>query len=337
MNNLTRILTIDGGGIRGIIPGMILVAIEKKLQQKTGNKDARIADYFDMIAGTSTGGILTCFYLCPGKNNRPKFSTQEAVDLYLTKGHKIFDIKLKQRMKSMNGLADEKYDATSLEQELNLYFGSIKLSQLLKPCLITAYDIQRRRAHFFTQIEAKDSKNDDYLIKDIARATSSAPTYFEAVNIQSLSGKSYPLIDGGMFANNPSMCAYVEAYKVFLTNPTAKNMLILSLGTGNVEKPYPYKKAKDWGMIGWLRPVIDILMSANAEVVDYQLRKIFQTVGKLNQYLRIEPDLGSYGEDVSALDNASAKNIDLLEKIGKETSKDFEGELKTIVGLLIGD
>jgi patatin-like phospholipase/acyl hydrolase len=64
---MTRILSIDGGGIRGIIPGQILVILEEKLKAKTGNENARIADYFDLIAGTSTGGILTCAYLTPDK------------------------------------------------------------------------------------------------------------------------------------------------------------------------------------------------------------------------------------------------------------------------------
>ena len=85
---LTRILSIDGGGIRGIIPGQILVILEEKLKAKTGNAEARIADYFDLIAGTSTGGILTCAYLTPDKESplRPKFDAPQVVDLYLNNG-----------------------------------------------------------------------------------------------------------------------------------------------------------------------------------------------------------------------------------------------------------
>src|SRR5947207_3704233 len=82
-----RILSIDGGGIRGIIPGQVLVALEKKIQQLSGDNSKRIADVFDLIAGTSTGGILTCLYLCPDANSaRPRFSAADAVDLYLQNG-----------------------------------------------------------------------------------------------------------------------------------------------------------------------------------------------------------------------------------------------------------
>jgi len=88
MSKPFRILSIDGGGIRGILPGQLLVELEKKLQTISGNSSARIADYFDMIAGTSTGGILTCLYLYPDKKNpsRPLFTAKEAVDLYLENG-----------------------------------------------------------------------------------------------------------------------------------------------------------------------------------------------------------------------------------------------------------
>ncbi len=96
---LTRILSIDGGGIRGILPGQILVSLEKILKTLDNNPDAHIADYFDLIAGTSTGGILSCMYLSPDKDrpDRPRFSAQKAVELYLDRGDEIFDISFWQK------------------------------------------------------------------------------------------------------------------------------------------------------------------------------------------------------------------------------------------------
>ena len=111
MARFTRILSIDGGGIRGIIPAQILVSLEEKLRQQTGDRGARIADYFDLIAGTSTGGILTCVYLCPdrGDPKRPRFTAEEAVDLYFERGDEIFDIPVWHRVRAAGGLRDEKY------------------------------------------------------------------------------------------------------------------------------------------------------------------------------------------------------------------------------------
>src|SRR5690349_18293371 len=100
-----RILSIDGGGIRGIIPGQVLVALENKLQQLSGVPGTRISDAFDLIAGTSTGGILTCLYLCPDATGRSKFSASDAVNLYLQNGDNIFDVSVFGSIASIGGLA----------------------------------------------------------------------------------------------------------------------------------------------------------------------------------------------------------------------------------------
>ncbi|MCK4803316.1 MAG: patatin-like phospholipase family protein, partial [Spirochaetes bacterium] len=240
MSKFTRILSIDGGGIRGLIPAKVLAAVEQKLQEKTGNKNAHIADFFDLISGTSTGGLLTCIYLCPGLNgsrDRPRFSAEEAVRLYMERGDRIFDLSLWQRIRSAGGLRDEKYSADAFEETLEDYFGDLRLSDLLKPCLITAYDIKRRCTVFFTQHDAKRMETRDFFLKDVARATSAAPTYFEAAKIKSLADVPYPLIDGGVFANNPAICAYIEVRRKFKKRPIIKKIAMLSLGTGFIKKP----------------------------------------------------------------------------------------------------
>ena len=321
-----RILSIDGGGIRGILPGQILVALEGKLQEKSRKPEAKIADYFDLIAGTSTGGILTCLYLCP----QPRFSASEAVDLYLNRGDDIFDVSLWQRLSSGGGLWDEKYSEDELEDILREHFGNLKLSELRKPCLITSYNIRDRKPHFFKQHKAKKDRNRDFLVRDVARATSAAPTYFEVPRVTSLSEKRYPLIDGGVFANNPALCAYAEARTL---GYTAKDMLILSLGTGEVKKRYRYREAKDWGLAGWSRPVLDIMMSGVAETVDFQLKQIFASVDSSSQYERIQPELAGAKPE---MDNATDWNLEALKKAGQQCAKDKDSVLDQIAGRLVG-
>ncbi|PCJ84525.1 MAG: patatin [Flavobacteriales bacterium] len=334
MAKLTRILSIDGGGIRGIIPGQLLVAFEEMLQQESGNPMARISHYFDLIAGTSTGGILACAYLCPEKPGKkaPCFTAEEVVGLYFKRGHDIFDIPVFHSIRSVRGLIDEKYPAKGIEKALKDYFGNTKLSELLKPCLITAYDITNTRGHFFTQHDAKKSKSYDFLVRDVARATSAAPTYFECALVKSLTNARYPLVDGGVFVNNPALCAYAEV-RNFKSKPKAKDMLILSLGTGYTEKSYQYKKAKDWGALEWLKPVINIMMDGVAETVDYQLGQIYDAANAPNQYLRINPKLPkSVDPD---MDNASPENLKALKRLGVRTAKKHEAELRRIARLLV--
>jgi uncharacterized protein len=345
MAKKVTILSIDGGGIRGILPGVILSHIENRLREKEGDK-VRLSDYFDLMAGTSTGGILTCIYLAPGDDGRPKFTAQQAVDLYLERGHEIFDISFWQKFRSGMSLADEKYSADHLEESLLDYLGELKLSQLLKPCIVTSYDIFKRNAVFFNQVDAVKSNIRDFYVRDVARATSAAPTYFETARIKSLYGTPYYLIDGGVFANNPAMCAYAEARTLDfeselhhagkMDKPLAKNMVMISIGTGSEGTPYDYNQAKDWGAIGWILPLIDILMSGNSETVNYQLTQMFKTIAPPDQrdYYRLEP---KRAPAESAMDNATPKNMGALKEAGMRFVSDNEELLEKIVDLLIAN
>jgi uncharacterized protein len=342
MSKKIRILSIDGGGIRGIIPAVILNYIEDQIRVREGN-DKRLAEYFDMIAGTSTGGILACAYLTPGNDLKPKYSASDALSFYLKRGHQIFNVDFWQEIRSAGSLADEKYPAKELEQALKDYFGDLRLSEFLKPSLITAYDIRNRNAKFFNKIDAVNDIRDFY-VRDIARATSAAPTYFEVSDIHSIYGAPYYLIDGGVFANNPAMCAYAEARTTDFAHalgddqkssyPFAKDMIMVSIGTGSHPDPYYFDKAKNWGALGWLLPLIDILMSGNSETVHYQLKQLFDTLGEpeKNNYIRLEPTVG---DAKHAMDIATPENMSALVEAGKHFVDNNMEKLDEIVEKLI--
>ena len=335
---MIRILSIDGGGIRGILPGQVLVSLEKKIQQKTNNPNARISDYFDLFAGTSTGGILTCALLAPDviDPTRPKLTAQGAVDLYLKQGGEIFKKTTRKKFTSIFGLADEVYDEKNIEKVLKDVFGDIKLSQLLKPCFITSYDIFRRQAHFFAQHDAKENEGYDFPVVDVCRSTSAAPTYFEVSKATSSTGVEYPLVDGGVYVNNPSLCAYAEACSIFKkpggkVNVTADDIFILSLGTGTEKKPYQYKKAKDWGKVEWIVPLIDIMMSGVSETVSYQLQQIYKAIGRPDQYVRIQPIIGDADTE---MDDATPTNLNALRMAGTESAEINESLLDRVVATI---
>ncbi len=336
-NCIMKILSIDGGGIRGIIPGVVLVALEQKLQEMSGNPAMRLADVFDMMAGTSTGGILACLYLCPDKaSGRPKFSAQEAVDLYFEHGRSIFEASSAKRLQSLDGLRDEKYSAHALEKTLSTYFGDLTLGDMLKPCMITAYDIERRQAHFFTSKDvASKGAGWDFYLRDVARATSAAPTYFEPARITSLDQSIYPLVDGAMFANNPTMCACIEAF-TSKAGVTVKDLQVLSLGTGDTDQAYDYKEAKDWGKVGWIVPALDIMMSGVAETVDFQLQQLFSSVGCSSQYMRLQAALKDFAMVDRDLDNASKTNMQELKHVGESLAASADGQLTDFAAMLLG-
>jgi len=336
-----NILSIDGGGIRGILPAKALAYLESQLI--SNNKNTRLCDYFDLIVGTGTGGIIAAMITTPDSHGRPRYKAQETVDLYANEGEKIFDSSLWKRISSMGGVADEKYSASYLEKMLNQHMGTTMLSQTVKPILITSYDIRNRATKFFGTTDTIN-KSRDFFLKDICRATSAAPSYFEPARITSASGTPFTLIDGGIFANNPAMIAYAEARTIDFAKilgtenkpsfPVAKNIFLVSVGTGKVKKPYFYEESKDWGSIHWIKPVMDMLMSGNGETVDFELQQIFKTCTNPKDYIRLEPELLGINPE---MDNASSKNIKALLQLGDKFVSDNKEILDNLANQLISN
>lgn len=340
-NKYVRILSIDGGGIRGIIPGMILATLEDKLQQKTNSKNARLSDYFDLIAGTSTGGILSCAYLTTDNHSKEAvypyraYRASYVAELYQKYGAIIF----KHHFMRF-GILKEKYDANGLEKVLNIFFKDDMLANLLKPCLITSYDIESRKGHFFRQHKAKTNQFYNFEVKDVARATSAAPTYFPTETARSEKDVGFSLIDGGVFVNNPALCAYSEVREVFKREQsddhvTAKDIVIFSLGTGSNRQPIENKKAEHWGAIQWIKPLIEVMMSGVADTVDYQLEQIFDSIHANNQYFRINKELPEYID--GSMDNTNPDNIQKLKEFGIKLAQEKDQELDKLVNLLLAE
>jgi predicted acylesterase/phospholipase RssA len=332
---MKKILSIDGGGIRGIIPGMILVALEDKLKRETKNPDAAIVDYFDFFAGTSTGGILTCLLLCPSETDpgRPRFSAKEALDLYLKHGNEIFKMSFFKRLRAKFGLAGERYNSAIFEGVLKTYFGDSKLSQLIKPCIISAYNIELRKTHFFRQqsaITRGDAR--DFYLRDVCRATSAAPTYFSVAEIHSMANVRYPLLDGGVFATNPALSGLIEVTRAF--NQTRINdIFLVSLGTGRSRRSYDYDHFKKSSAMAIVPAILDIMMSGVAETSDFFLQQLFQSAGKMQNYNRIEPN--SLESIKEGLDAASPSNIEKLVALGDRTVSENETKITQLARMLI--
>jgi uncharacterized protein len=294
---IKTILSIDGGGIRGIIPAMILAHIEKK----TGTPVYRL---FDMVAGTSTGGIIALGLTKKGADGANAYTAARMVELFQDDGSTIFPHPWWDKVRITDGLWDQRYPSDGIEQTLTRLAGDAKLKDALTNVLVTSYDIQKRDAVFFKSWAGKDDPACEFTIRDIARATSAAPTYFEPHKIEIDRHNYYSLIDGGVVAGNPTLCAFVDAREVF----EGSQFFILSLGTGQVRHPYSYVEAKDWGKISWAQPIIDIVMDASNHQVDHQVRVLQRTSqsGSVDSYYRLQPDLNA---DLEAMDDSRPENV----------------------------
>ena len=335
MNNKkrVRILSIDGGGIRGVIPATILKYAEEYLQEKAPG--TRLADHFDLIAGTSTGGILTCIYLTPDIEDpkKSRFSAEEALNFYREEGYRIFNASKVSNWVRFSGLLRATaYSPKHLEYLFNSRFGELKISELLKPCLITTYNVDSKSAFFFTSSEKQFKR--EYLVADVARSTSAAPTYFPPAKIKNIApnakeeGELTKMInlDGGVFANNPLMCAYAEARKTNFeernnNQPTAQDMYILSLGTGGGGFDLNGKESiGSWNLLKWAKAIPDIMMDGSTDTVAFQMNEIFRAKKENDPgaYLRVDVPLKErqYSSDMA---NASPENIKKLEEAAQRT------------------
>lgn len=328
-----KILSIDGGGIRGILPAMILQEMEKRLRERLGKPTARIADYFDMIAGTSAGGMLACSMLY--KHDGKKMDCSKAVELFESGGPIIFK---KTCFNQIRRVFDSMYPAKNIESVLAEIFGDSQLSESDTEGLITAYDITNREAVLFDTDSAKRDPNRDYRLADIARATSAAPTYFPVAEVASMGGTKKCLVDGGIYANDPSLCAIIEAKKKIWSEteraPKIHDMYVVSIGTGRVSKSYLYDKAKGWGLISWALPVIDILQSSGAEVISYQVGKLFEAEECQDQYVRLTPEIGDASDQ---MDDGSVKNIEALKASALDYIQKHSAELDKVIGDLMNN
>lgn len=321
---MRKVLSIDGGGIRGIIPAMVLAEIERRTGKPT-------SEMFDLVAGTSTGGILALGLTRPGRDGKPQYSAERLIELYETEGGRIFSIPVWHRIRAVGGLAEEKYPSKGIEDVAREYFEDHRLAEALTEVLVTAYEIEGRIPWFFKRRYARDpgKKGYDFLMREVARATSAAPTYFEPLQLVVGQEGKRAFVDGGIYANNPAMCAYVEARKIY---PEEDDFLVVSLGTGELTRSLPYEEVKGWGLALWAQPILSVVFDGVADTVDYQLREILPSDGDARRYYRFQTVLDIGKDD---MDDASRTNIAALKVKARDIISKNDAALKTLCAQLV--
>ncbi|XP_004288052.1 PREDICTED: patatin-like protein 1 [Fragaria vesca subsp. vesca] len=351
--NLITVLSIDGGGIRGIIPGVLLTYLESQLQHLDG-EDARIADYFDVISGTSTGGLITAMLAAPDENNRPLFAAKDIVPFYLDNCPKIFPqsrglcATVTDLVKVLIG---PKYDGKYLHKLIRSIVGDKRLSQTLTNVIIPTFDIKTLLPVIFSTYQVASYPVKNAKLSDICIGTSAAPTYFPAhyfENHQQGETNKFNLIDGGVAANNPALVAITEVTKqIMRKNPDFSEVqplelyerfLLITLGTGSnkSELRYSAKMASKWGILSWLyddgsSPLVNSYNEASSDMVAYHNCAIFEALQSENNYLRIDDD--TLTGDLSSVDKATKENLENLVEVGEQLLKKQVSRMNLDTGL----
>jgi predicted acylesterase/phospholipase RssA len=267
-----KVLAIDGGGIRGLIPALVLAEIERRC-------DRPMSQLVDLVAGTSTGAIIACALTRP-----EPLAAERVARIYVDEGPDIFHRSLIKRIASADGYLDERYDADGLLTSLRRHLGDTRLAEARTEILITAYDLELRNAMLL-------GRGDDLSMVEAAHASSAAPSYFEPARVGNLT-----LVDGGMFATNPAMCAYARV--------AGELELLVSLGCGEHTRRLPYDEVRDWGKLEWARPVLDVVFDGTADAVDLQLNALLGEA-----YVRFQTPLDEASDD---FDDVSPENLAAL-------------------------
>ena len=320
-----RILSLDGGGIRGLITAVWLDRLEQKLGSPLKN-------HFDLIAGTSTGSILACGVAMG-------LSANSIIDLYLNNANVIFPggvARLWSRAQRLlsQGPSAPKYDGKGLEQVLQKVFRKKNKNILFgelgpKPVLVFSYDTLNRQSIVFKNTKQEHLKIPVY---QICKASSSAPTYFPA-QVMRMGKADVPLIDGGVVANNPTACAIAEAIRINKrkrkTRCEVSDFIVASFGTGEATRSISIDEAQEWGALEWAIPIIDVLFDGSTDAVDYIARQIIDK----GKYFRFQCRLEKAFDD---MDNAEQTNLNALIAVAENhlTTQGGEQQLLQLVSEL---
>jgi uncharacterized protein len=325
-----RVLSIDGGGVRGIIPARVLVELEKL----TGKP---IRSLFDVIAGTSTGGIIALLLGSPGKPQGGPMSASQVLDLYHTEITRIFpqlevhewrdwwDEQQAQGVFSQRfGAAllphhygNARYLPVGLEDALERMLGDAKLAEATVDLVVPSYDMSRRQPFLFRSADARNGTGPNLEMKLVARATSAAPTYFPPLKLQHEHGEAV-LVDGGLVANNPVTLAYFDATeRADAAHPGSElDAVIVSLGTGlpmTTTETFEQIWSRNWPQLAV--GLLGVIFDGTSELSNDLVRRMIDGASGNQHFWRLQTQL----HDCSFhLDDASDENLTALHRLAEE-------------------
>lgn len=315
------ILSIDGGGARGIIPALVINEIYTLLGQKLCDELKPFHSYIDCFIGTSVGALISALLSAPSPE-RPgsTIMTPEMIPLFMrnSMGH-VFPRKDFERRRRAGDADESGYDDSHADASFAKAFGELVVGDALANLVFTTYDPVKREPVLVSNIAQYDAATRQMKMRDAIRATTAAPTFHGPASITPYDDMAHEvLLDGAVYMNDPSFLALMFSTILgFDLNDT----LILSLGTGQGSRPYDLDDMRSWTAADWSKPqrgfpLFSMLTSGQAAANPIILDKFLNRPGEPARYIKIDGPLQDCSDD---LDDASPENIARLE--------DFAGSL----------
>lgn len=307
MPRVFKILSIDGGGIKGLYTAAMLAQLEKALSDRhraKGSKETpKLNQCFDLIAGTSTGAIIACSLAC-GK------SAAEILTLYRNLGPTIFpDNRWLYRLgRTTRQMAfGARYSSKPLSKTLDAFLAGRRFSSAENYLTLPVTNMRNYTPRIFKTRHSDQNQDQDDLLASIALASASAPTYFPLCPAPDVKNGLYA--DGGLHANNPAMVALIEAFRVFVGATSLRKefdeVWVLSLGNYGSSQGF----RKSWfglgdrvnvnkSMLGWMvpqcgnTPLLSALMDAQAASARFSVEILRQCMPAFTHYHRSDARYG---------------------------------------------
>ena len=309
INNTFKILSIDGGGIKGIHSCVVICELEKAY--------GPVHKKFNLLTGTSTGGIIA-LGLAIGK------TAKEILQFYIECGPEIFPSRnwLQRKFNSFNQLfISSKYSGRKLKSVLENFFGEAVMEQAICNVCIPATNLVNSHGIIF-KTPHDDSFNRDHKLKlvDVAIATTAVPTFFPSASI---TGISNYLVDGGLWANNPSFIGAVEAVSYFVGKGKEYDTFnILSISNLSSHNAWYPPKPRRSSVINWRDHLFNLTISAQSNAMNNLLKIASEkNLFPLGKYIRIEePHINPNQAKYVTLDRADKAAVKVLMDLGQATS-----------------
>jgi len=305
-----RILTIDGGGAKGIVPAIILQYIENKIIEITGNPRVYLSDFLDFIAGTASGSLTSTMLITPDTNGKPAYKTGEIIDNLFEFASVYYQ---KKEWKTLWGLLGAAYPQEQVNNKHIEIFDHWKMNDLLLPTAIPGYDILNRQPVIFTNKDRLD-RYGNLFANDVVRGSCASPGWINPVEFRDGIYKNV-IINGNVIANNPSMIAYIEAGKTpslieKFKQITPNNTLLISLGAGQTKfTGFSVDKVKRWNKGKWFELFTSINIQSTTVIPEYQTRSLFKSYDAEENYIRIDPFIQIGSSQIMNTSNHNMKNL----------------------------
>jgi len=303
-----NILSIDGGGIKGLYSAAFLAGLENKFGKETHN-------CFDLVAGTSTGGILALAIAA-------RIPVKDIVEFYKEWGPRIF----RTRFNIFRNLLFSKYSNKELIKALQNIFGNTRIKDIYSQdkcvsiCIPSIDVTQGTPTVFKTPHDIQLSSDNERYLWEIALATSSAPTYFPVAKIRIPQSSAWKLfVDGGLWANNPSLVAITEA--LTYQKQTLENIYMLSLGNIESTTSLSSNTYLNKGFVLWRADIVGITMDTQSIAVHNQIQLLFGSKGLFDHYIRIQHKPNRHQNSLRKLDFATPSNLNDLEALGRNKAE----------------